>query len=237
MWVTSSSSPRWANGVKTSRRWQQKTKEFTMLVSWLRLALGLSSAHITVTKSTCLWVQTVLQNTPTCQVPSRPERRGERREFSASVDESCFFFQSAHLPGLVTHNLKQFKHETRAGFSPSAPFLGIFLLFFFFLLSVRSVSPPVAEGRACLRLLRHSSLLSGPGSHRAAVLRRQGTCYVNLGGKAPTYLRKCPSQTISHPLLFYIPSSCLAELLLLPVSQCRKSFEFTTWWVSLLSEF
>lgn len=49
-----------------------------------------------------------------------------------------------------------------------------------------------SQGRSRLCPLRHSSLLSGPGSWRNGVMRRQGTCYVNLGGKAPTYLGKCP---------------------------------------------
>lgn len=58
-----------------------------------------------------------------------------------------------------------------------------------------------SQGRSCLRLLRHSSLLSGLGGRRSRVMRRQGTCYVNLGGKSLDIFGKMPLYTLSHPLL------------------------------------
>lgn len=60
-----------------------------------------------------------------------------------------------------------------------------------------------SQGRSRLCLLRHSSLLSGLGGRKSGVMRRQGTCCVNLGGKSPNRFGKIPLYTPSHPLFFF----------------------------------
>lgn len=60
-----------------------------------------------------------------------------------------------------------------------------------------------SQGPSCLHVLRHRSLLSGLGGRSGGVMRRQGTCYGNLGGKSSNIFGKMPLYTLSHPLFFF----------------------------------
>lgn len=65
-----------------------------------------------------------------------------------------------------------------------------------------------SQGRPCLCLPRHCSLLSGLGGRRSGVMRRQRTCCVNLGGKCLNIFEKMLLYTFSH-LSFYSDSHTL----------------------------
>lgn len=130
----------------------------------------------------------------------------------APVDESCFLSKFCYSR---TCNSKTW------GGTPQQPFgrqyvseeviLARFYVFstlvdfsFDFLDFSQRVFLHSSQGRSCLRLLRHSSLLSGLGGcRRSGVMRRQRTCYVNLGGKSLNIFGKMPLYTLSHPLFFF----------------------------------
>lgn len=116
----------------------------------------------------------------------------------APVDESCFL---SNLCSLLKEGGTCSSKNTRRALHnnlldvilPLFYVLGTLVDFsFYFLDFSQRVFLSGSQGRSCLCLLRHSSLLSGPGSRRGGVMRRWGTCYVNLGGKPRTYLGKCP---------------------------------------------
>lgn len=91
------------------------------------------------------------------------------------------------------------------------------------ILPPRFLTEAVSQARSCLPLLRHSSLLSGQGSWRTRVIRQQRTCFVTLGGKAWTYLGKCPLIP-SYTHLFLSDSlTAWREFPFLPVSKYLKA--------------
>lgn len=91
------------------------------------------------------------------------------------------------------------------------------------ILPPRFLAEAVSQGRSCLRLLRHGGLLSGQGSWRTRVIRQQCTCFVTLGGKAWTYLGKCPLIP-SYTHLFSSDSlTACREFPFLPVSKYLKA--------------
>lgn len=87
----------------------------------------------------------------------------------------------------------------RLTFTSSAP---LWIFRFYFLDVSQRVFLHSSQGRSRLCLPRHSSLLSGLGGRRSGVMRRQGTCYVSLGGKSLNIFGKMPLYTLSHPLFF-----------------------------------
>lgn len=102
------------------------------------IAIGTNSSnvHTAVTKSTCLEVQTLVLNTPTCHVPSRPEcRRNFRPPSTDPVGSSNVAWLHTTLSRWNT------RHEPQ---HLSGNILSFFSLFF------HSVSPPTVEGRSRL---------------------------------------------------------------------------------------
>lgn len=68
-----------------------------------------------------------------------------------------------------------------------------------------------------------SVVWAGQGSWRTCVIRQHRTCFVTLGGKAWTYLGKCPLIPSYTHLFLSDSSTAWREFLVLPVSKYLKA--------------